>query len=175
MIRTRVQRGFTLIEVMVVVVIIGILVGLAISMSSRTYGANAKNISEQLSSAVNYARTRALSTRRIHRLEFHPDVSPAEIRIYAAQTTGMALSNYTGGTPTYVTRITLPRNITLWSGVAGNIAAGSSPTQSTTEYDVTVYPDGQSTASTIYVSDNKDKYRVLIFHVTGSAYARQGW
>lgn len=175
MIRTRGERGFTLIEMMVVVTIVAILISLAISMSSRTYGANAKTISEQISSAVTYARTRALSTRRIHRLEFHPELSPAEIRIYAAQTTGMALTNYTGGTPTYVTRITLPKNITLWSGVAGNVASGGSPSQSTTEYDVTVLPDGQSTASTIYITDNRNQYRVLIFHVTGSAYARQGW
>jgi len=70
--RRSAQRGFTLVELMVVVAIIAILGGLLISASSRPVGASARNTSEQLVSTINFAKLRAAATRRIHRIQIEP-------------------------------------------------------------------------------------------------------
>jgi prepilin-type N-terminal cleavage/methylation domain-containing protein len=181
-------RGFTLIELMIVIAIIAILAVFLFSVAGNTYGgATAPRFAEQLASTMNFARTRALSTRKIHRVEVHPDTK--EIDIYAAPTEGMAHSNYDGGGVTVqgVLRVPVPSHVTIYAGVQGAMGSGSaSVTQSTIEYDVDFYPDGSSrpsdhsaSSSTIYITDDtgnaQDKYRVLVYHTTGSAYARQYW
>jgi prepilin-type N-terminal cleavage/methylation domain-containing protein len=167
------QRGFTLIELMVVVAIIAILSLLMAGTSTRRYGTNAQNMSDQLVGTINYARTRALSSRRIHQLQVHLELSPPEVWVYSAATVGMALSNLNSLQP--VTRVKISKSVTLWSAVAGAQASGASPARRTTEYDINVLPDGSATASTLYVYDASKKYRVLIFSATGSSYARQNW
>jgi Tfp pilus assembly protein FimT len=172
---------------MIVVAIIAILSVVLFSVAGRTYGgANGPRFAEQLTSTFNFVRTRALSTRRIHRVEVHPDLR--EIDVYAAPTEGMAQSNYTGAGVTVngVLRIQVPTGVTIWSGVQNAQGSGQSPSQNTAQYDVDFYPDGSSRpsdhsakSSTIYITDDTgltlNQYRVLVYHTTGSAYARQYW
>lgn len=175
----RSERGFTLIELAVVLAIVAFLGTFMFGLISRPYGVNANTASEQLATTLNYVRTRALTTRKIHRVEVHLELNPVEVRVWQAATTGMALTNYTGATPLFVERTIIPKSVTLYTVLAGAKTAGqvASPSQTSAEYDIDFLPDGSATASTIYVTDpaQSRKYRVLVYHVTGSSYARQLW
>jgi len=169
------QGGFTLVELSVVIAVIGIICKLAIGVSTRTYGVNANTFSQQLAGSVNLARTRALMTRRIHRVAVHLEMEPPEIDVWQADKFGMEISNIDSAS--FVERIRIPAGITLWAAKTGAQAAGQSPVQTTSELDIDFLPDGSATAATIYITDpNKSRMnRVLVYHATGSAYARQDW
>jgi prepilin-type N-terminal cleavage/methylation domain-containing protein len=162
------QRGFTLVEMMVVVAIVGVLVAVAFHVDTRTYGASAQSASDQVTETMSFARLRANATRRIHRVT----VQPSQLTVYQATTTGL-------GTPTAWQQIQIvktPTGVTLWNAQSGALAgSGSSPSKSTTfSFDIDFRPDGHAT---VFVSDNSanGKYRVVVYHATGGSYARQYW
>ena len=62
------ERGFTLIEVMAVVLLLALLAGVAIPAFGRGGAADAENDAKQIGAAVEYARRSALISRDPHRL-----------------------------------------------------------------------------------------------------------
>jgi prepilin-type N-terminal cleavage/methylation domain-containing protein len=171
------QRGFTLIEMMVVVAIIAILSGLVISISSRTYGANAQNVSDQINSTVSFARMRAVASRRFHRVE----VTPSQIIVWQWSKFGMATP--AGSCPANCWQVlqqtTLPNGISVWNTQSTvQVAPGATVTQNTSlDAFINFKPDGSSTGGTIFITDRQQskKYRVLVYKATGSSYARAAW
>ncbi|MDQ3365004.1 MAG: prepilin-type N-terminal cleavage/methylation domain-containing protein [Myxococcota bacterium] len=176
--RRRRERGFTLIEMMTVIAIVGVLAALIIGVSARPFGTNATNMADQLAQTMNFARTRALSTRKIHRVEVHLELNPPEIHVWAASITGMKRTNITSVTPQFVERVRIPKSVTLWAAATGAQAAGLDPAQTTTLFNIDFLPNGSATAAaTLYVTDpaRTRKHRVLVYSATGSSYARTSW
>jgi len=167
------QRGFTLIEMMVVVVIIAILAALMIGVQSRTYGASAQSVADQLTSDANFARMRAVSTRRWHRLE----ITSNQVKLWQSSVTGLTAPTmwqlvHTTNFPT--------GGATVWdvSGTVYYAAGVASVTQNTVvDYSINFSPDGSSEGGTMFVTDNKGahRWRVILYKSTGTAYDREAW
>jgi len=176
----RSQRGFTLIELMIVVAIIAIMGALLVGMATRPYGANAQTLSEQLAGTFTYARTRAISTRRTHKVTIYNATNNGRagqfVSIEQNQTKGMR----SAGTYDLIEYRSIPTNSIIWSATTGIPSTGANPTQNT-NLPFTLYfrPDGSvSSASTIYITDQMGTpkhYRVVLVQATGSSYARQTW
>lgn len=165
------QRGFTLIELMTVIAIIGVVVGLALNVDARGYSKSPQAAADQIVSTLSLARTRAETTRRIHRVQ----VQPTQVSIWQATTTGLT-------TPTnwqLVSTTKLPAGVSVWNASSGAvITTGASPTQDgSLAYPIDFRPDGQATAATLYLTNQTEslKYRVLVYHVAGGFYARESW
>ena len=176
------RRGFTLVELMVVVAIVAILAALMFGVTNANlYGASPQRAADSIAANLNAVRTRALQTREIQQVQFRMDLTTPVIDVYTASKTGMAYTNFSSNPIQGVLRLSISNGITLQAVSAGVVAAGANPMKGSTEVDVTFYPDGSAYVgaaggATIYLTDSHDnKYRVWVYHTTGSAYVRQGW
>jgi prepilin-type N-terminal cleavage/methylation domain-containing protein len=176
------QRGFTLVELMVVIVVIGVLSALMVGLNSQTYGASAMNVSDELVSQMELCKMRAVSTRRWHRCEVTGSGAtlPNTVTVMQWQSTGMAVPGV--GVWSVVQTLTIGAGVSVWGATTAACASSpcaGAPTAPNTSlvFDVDFKPDGSSTGGTLFVTDpgQNKMYRVVIYTATGGSYARNSW
>ncbi len=156
---------------MVVVAIVAILAGLLISTSSRPVGANARNMSETVVSTINFAKLRASATGRVHTVQ----VTANQLAVYACANTGLVCTSPPGD---LIQQVRVAKGVTIYNTSTTLYPSGGSSIgapSGTLNSALAIRPDGQATPMTIFLTDTRDSWRVLVYHVTGGAYARQGW
>ncbi|CAN5850755.1 hypothetical protein BH11MYX3_BH11MYX3_03160 [soil metagenome] len=191
MIERRQSSGFTLIELMVVIAIIAVVSALMVSVSGRTYGANARNFADQLTQTMSLAKQRAVSTRKWQRVEItgSAPASPAvatTVTLWQWSNIGMTTpaGTCTVGPPAIncwqvVQQNTIPTGVSVWEGSTTiDVSGGLTKTENTAlDFNVDFKPDGSSTGGTAFINDSSGSkmYRVLVYRATGSSYARADW
>jgi prepilin-type N-terminal cleavage/methylation domain-containing protein len=172
------QRGFTLVELMVVIAIIAVVSALVVSVNSQTYGTSAMNVADELASALSLCKMRAVSTRHWHRCE----VTPNALNVLQAPSAGMAAPP--AGTSQFqlVETVKIGAGVSVWD--ASTAACAASPcagapaaANAALDFYVDFRPDGSSTGGTLFVTDsgNNKMYRVVVYTATGGSYARNSW
>lgn len=185
----RSQRGFTLIEMMMVVAIIGILSILFIGLSARTFGSNADSIGDEVVAQMNFAHTRAVSTRRYHCVE----VKPQQILVYQAATNaGLGLFGMQA-VPTacpnplnwqLVQKMSIPTGTTVndVQAIRATATGAAVPANGALDSLILFKPDGTASAvigtgATIFLTDGTGsrRDRINLSYATGNVYARKAW
>ena len=179
-------RGFTLIELMVVIAIVGVLTSIMFAWSGQPWGANPKTMSDELSGALNQCKMRAVSTRHWHRCL----LTPQALTVYEWSATGMSTpsgSYCTTGQPPpacwlYVQNYQIPVPVTAWSATSTVCASSpctGAPTaaNSSLSFAFDFRPDGSSLGGTAFVSDqtNTSRSHVVVYRTTGASYSQTGW
>ena len=171
------NSGFTLIEMMVVVAIIAVIASIMIGVNSQTYGVGAQNTSDELVSAFNLCKMRAVSTRRWHRCE----VTPTTLTVMQWQTTGMVVP--AAGTWSVVEVVTIGNGVAMWDASATPCAtspcAGAPSTANAGlhvrhRFQTRRFEHGWHRVRDRLAAMAK-QYRVVVYKATGSSYARNSW
>jgi prepilin-type N-terminal cleavage/methylation domain-containing protein len=175
------QRGFTLIEMMVVVAIISVLSGFMISVSARTYGASAESVSNDLVAAANLAKMRAVSSRHYQRLE----VTPTKVHMWEWSDPGITPPSGTCTTSPVSHCWQLVQTVQIQgtnkvydaSGTVYAASGTSVASNGSLDFMIDFKPDGSSTGATLFVGDKvaARRWRVLVYKATSSAYSREIW
>lgn len=138
-------RGFTLVEIMVVMVIIALVMGLvATSMSRSISGAQARAASRNLVASLRYTRARAIIDKKER--VFQVDT---ENRSYQAPGR---------------------KQVTLPKGVEVSITTARSEFTSESVSGIRFFPDGGSTGGHIELLVNEREYRVNVAWLTGETH-----
>lgn len=164
------QRGFSLVELMVVVAIVAILSSVLFGLAARPYNANAQNTSEQIAATMNFAKMRAVSTRRIHRVQIQPSL----IAVWQWSVTGFSTAS---GNWEYIQKLTIPNGVKIYDVNTSVVTAtGTSVSANASlDYAMNFKPDGSSTGGTVYIADSKKNLRILVYSATGGVRVRDVW
>lgn len=91
------NRGFTIIELIVVIVMIGILAVTAMPRFSGKHGFEERNFRDEVATALRYGQKSAIAARRTVCATFSPSVSPTQLSFRISTSNGA--TNCTVGAP----------------------------------------------------------------------------
>jgi prepilin-type N-terminal cleavage/methylation domain-containing protein len=166
--------GFTLIEVAVVIMIIGILAGVAVVfVKPRSQAETARGYAHEIAALCDAARQRAVATRTRQRIAVEAD------QVVHTQAAGPGLKGDLDISPLPIGRTPVPSQVVISSmDATAHDASGSGPTPGAGLPGLIDFePDGSASEATVFVSDfrSEDRARVVIYPATGSAYVYYEW
>lgn len=173
------QTGFTLIELILVLVIAGFLISLVAPAITSTTGLSLKTGAKRIAAGLRYARSQAVTTGSVYRIWF--DMEQGEMTIervveenpYGLQTVGNRWRGEATGEEegqeeeppeeVYEKKICrLPRGITIERVIADDeeITEGAA--------EIEFYPNGSCSGGDVFLMDSRERvYRVALEFITG--------
>ena len=143
------RPGFTFIELMLVAILIGVIVGISTPIFRRTFGhLQLDNTSHNIAKLMRYAQQRAIVERLAHRLKFDPERSAYWLEVENVGEGPLpARKGFTSIKGRFGKRYSIP------GGISVNFREEVSA--------ITFYPDGQVDKVALYVSDQRKTYTLI--------------
>jgi general secretion pathway protein H len=176
--RHRPQRGFTLIELILVLVIAGFIISLVAPAISSTTGLHLKTAAKRVAAGLRYARSQAVTTGDVYRIAF--DIDRNEMIIermvegdpYGLQAGGARWweenAEEEEGIEESSAQQNEKKNYRLPKGIA--IASVVADDEEITEGEALLefYPNGSCTGGDVFLMDDRERtYRVAMEFITG--------
>lgn len=158
------QKGFTLVELLIVIVILGVMIGLVIPTLGEMTGANLRRSARHLTGMIRFLRDDALAKKAVYRLRF--DIQNGRYWAEALTVTPEGVAEFKR----------LQSAISTDAGLAGQtsfrgVTAGGHPD----DPYILFTPDGWVESASLHLRDGNGKdFTLIVKPLTGDTELREG-